>query len=112
LGSLRIKETDRLTALKTELSRFGIAMQEVDGHTLYVHSNEATPLQAPSEMVRTYQDHRMAMAFAPLALLYPLHIERPGVVEKSYPCFWEHLAAAGFSIQTIEKQSVDEHTTN
>jgi len=112
LGSLRIKETDRLTALKTELSRFGIATQEVEGHTLYIHGNEATPLQAPLEMVRTYQDHRMAMAFAPLALLYPLHIERPGVVEKSYPCFWEHLAAAGFSIQTIEKQSVDEHTTN
>lgn len=106
LESLRIKETDRLTALQTELARFGIATQEVDGHTLYVHGDEATPLQASAEMVHTYKDHRMAMAFAPLALLHPLQIERPEVVEKSYPRFWEHLTAATFSIQPIEKQIV------
>ncbi len=102
LESLRIKETDRLTALQTELARFGIATHEVDGHTLYVHGNEVTPLRASEEMVRTYKDHRMAMAFAPLALLHPLQIERPEVVEKSYPRFWEHLAAAGFTVHPIE----------
>ncbi|WP_448519460.1 3-phosphoshikimate 1-carboxyvinyltransferase [Rhodoflexus sp.] len=106
LESLRIKETDRLTALQTELAKFGIATREEDGHTLYVHGNEVTPLQAPAEMIHTYKDHRMAMAFAPLALLHPLQIERPEVVEKSYPRYWEHLAAAGFLIQTIEKQVV------
>jgi 3-phosphoshikimate 1-carboxyvinyltransferase len=106
LESLRIKETDRLTALQTELARLGIATHEVDGHTLYVHRDEATPLQAPAEMIHTYKDHRMAMAFAPLALLHPLQIERPEVVEKSYPRFWEHLAAAEFTIQPIEKQAI------
>lgn len=101
LESLRIKETDRLTALQTELAKFGVITREEGGHTLYVQGNRSAPLQPPSQMIRTYKDHRMAMAFAPLALLHPLQIERPEVVEKSYPRFWEHLAAAGFDLQTI-----------
>ncbi|MCS7019292.1 MAG: 3-phosphoshikimate 1-carboxyvinyltransferase [Cytophagales bacterium] len=99
LESLRIKETDRLTALQTELAKFGIATQEEGGNTLYVHY-QTKSLQAPAQPIHTYKDHRMAMAFAPLALLYPLQIEQPEVVEKSYPRYWEHLAAAGFAIQT------------
>lgn len=92
LHTLKIKETDRLQALKNELEKFG-AQVEIDNESLHLIS----PKQLASDvLVKTYQDHRMAMAFAPLAIKTALTIEHPDVVEKSYPRFWEDLAKIGF----------------
>jgi len=96
LQSLRIKETDRLAALQTELRRFGFVLTEHDGRTLQWDGTRCPPEAAPT--VATYDDHRMAMAFAPLALVRPggVTIAHPEVVTKSYPRFWDDLRAAGF----------------
>ncbi len=88
LQSLRIKETDRILALQQELAKFGVSFQEVEPG-IFALSGAFHPAH---ESVKTYEDHRMAMAFAPLALRQEgLRIEDPEVVEKSYPAFWEHL---------------------
>lgn len=87
LDNLKFKETDRLKALKNELSKFGATVKIKDGN---LHSIPASKLK-PDILVETYQDHRMAMAFAPLALKTPLYIEDPGVVSKSFLNFWECL---------------------
>lgn len=94
LHTLKIKETDRLEALKTELSRLGAEVSV---------SNESLSLKASDFIVSnieidTYQDHRMAMAFAPLALKVPIVIRNAAVVSKSYPNFWEDLKKVGLSI--------------
>ena len=96
LQSLRIKETDRLAALQTELHRFGFVLTEHDGRTLQWDGTRCPPEATPT--VATYDDHRMAMAFAPLALVRPggVTIAHPEVVTKSYLRFWDDLRAAGF----------------
>jgi 3-phosphoshikimate 1-carboxyvinyltransferase len=88
LHTLKIKETDRLQALKNELEKLG-AKVSISKDTLHLIS---TPELKPNQSIETYDDHRMAMAFAPLALKTPLHIKNPEVVSKSYPEFWEHWA--------------------
>jgi len=94
LHTLKIKETDRLEALKNELSKLG---------AIITVTNDSLTLE-PSEKInenisiKTYQDHRMAMAFAPLALRVPIIIEDAEVVSKSYPTFWEDLKSVGFQI--------------
>lgn len=95
LESLRIKETDRIAALQKELGKFGAQVVELKKDEVY----QVVPgsFQVNGQEVATYKDHRMAMAFAPLALLGPVQIENPAVVEKSYPHFWEDLKAAGIS---------------
>lgn len=95
LESLRIKETDRIAALQTELAKFGGALREV-GEGRY--RAESTEFVVNNQSVATYHDHRMAMAFAPLALRGPLAIEAPSVVKKSYPRFWKELGQSGFAI--------------
>ena len=95
LETLRIKETDRILALQNELGKFGISMAEVEPEVFQVtgtFTSSATPIE-------TYEDHRMAMAFAPLALSQsdPLYIKEPDVVVKSYPEFWEHLELVGIN---------------
>ena len=95
LASLRIKETDRIAALQTELAKFGAAMRDIGGGRFRV---EADSFSVDNQTVSTYHDHRMAMAFAPLALLGPLAVAAPAVVRKSFPDFWEELAGVGFSI--------------
>jgi 3-phosphoshikimate 1-carboxyvinyltransferase len=95
LESLRIKETDRILALQTELAKFGARMQ-AEGKDMFRVS--AQELRVTGQTVHTYHDHRMAMAFAPLALRGPLTIEAPAVVRKSYPFFWEELRQAGFGL--------------
>ncbi len=97
LKSLKVKETDRVAALQHELKQFGIQLKESAADS---YQNLGT-FQFPKEMpvINTYEDHRMAMAFAPLALLGPIQIKEPGVVEKSYPEFWSHLKSIGFSIR-------------
>ena len=93
LQTLKIKETDRITALRTELQKMGILVGEARDSELFCSDFGATALP-PNAFVSidTYDDHRMAMAFAPCALRYPaLRINHPEVVSKSYPSFWEHL---------------------
>ena len=93
LESLRIKETDRIAALQAELAKFGGALTDVGEGRFRV---SATDFRVAGQTVATYHDHRMAMAFAPLALRGNLTIEAPQVVRKSYPRFWDELQQAGF----------------
>lgn len=97
LESLRIKETDRLEALRVELLKIGIPMS-VEGDSVAEWDGRRVPVTEMPEF-HTYEDHRMAMAFAPVALCIPGVIMRDAeVVSKSYPAFWEHLKAAGFTL--------------
>jgi 3-phosphoshikimate 1-carboxyvinyltransferase len=95
LHTLKIKETDRLEALKTELTKLGATIS-VTNNSLSLEQSENIH---PNVRISTYQDHRMAMAFAPLALKVPIIIENAEVVSKSYPTFWEDLKQFGFSIE-------------
>lgn len=95
LHTLKIKETDRLEALKIELSKLG-ANITVSNESLKL---EASKLIHSDIKIKTYQDHRMAMAFAPLALKVPIIIQDADVVSKSYPDFWSDLNSIGFDIQ-------------
>ena len=94
LHTLPIKETDRLAAMKCELEKVG-ADVEIDAESLRVFGQK---VKLQSASIATYNDHRMAMAFAPLAILIPLTIEESFVVEKSYPDFWKHLSSIGYQI--------------
>ncbi|MGV6845899.1 MAG: 3-phosphoshikimate 1-carboxyvinyltransferase [Lutibacter sp.] len=87
LHTLKIKETDRLVALKTELEKLG-AEVTITNHSL---SLNCTHKINEKIQIETYQDHRMAMAFAPLSLKVPIGIKNPEVVRKSYPNFWKDL---------------------
>ncbi len=91
--SLKIKETDRIAALQAELRQIGAELIEVEPNTRYVVSrppgNARTITNNEPPTIKTYDDHRMAMAFAPLAMRQPIVIEEPGVVAKSYPSFWD-----------------------
>ncbi len=97
LQTLRIKETDRIEALIKELSKYGIAIGESGKGILEWHGEcgkKNTQIN-----ISTYDDHRMALAFAPTALLHPgICIEDPQVVSKSYPHFWSDLKKAGFKM--------------
>jgi 3-phosphoshikimate 1-carboxyvinyltransferase len=93
LESLRIKETDRIAALQQELRKIGGDLEDLGQEVFRV--KPATRIQGQPKF-HTYEDHRMAMAFAPLGLLTPVEIEEPHVVRKSYPRYWENLAAMGF----------------
>jgi 3-phosphoshikimate 1-carboxyvinyltransferase len=85
--SLKIKETDRVAALINELGKLGFKLFEpIDSELAWAGEKTAKDQQIS---IKTYEDHRMAMAFAPAALVYPLIIEEPHVVSKSYPAFWD-----------------------
>jgi 3-phosphoshikimate 1-carboxyvinyltransferase len=109
LETLRIKETDRTAALRTELAKIGAHFAKLPARFSTKNPNEtywtleaenaAHWPQGPSPRFATYQDHRMAMAFAALGMSAPVTIENPGVVSKSYPSFWEHLRQVGFVIK-------------
>lgn len=98
LESLRIKETDRIAALQTELRKIGADLVEQQDTWKLVPSRTLPKTCS----INTYKDHRMAMAFAPLATLMDISVENPGVVRKSYPNFWEDLKAIGFVINPAE----------
>lgn len=94
LHTLKIKETDRLVALQNEIKKLGTSIQI---------TNDSLHLKTPSILrsgahIATYNDHRMAMAFAPLALKTTLYIDDAEVVSKSYPDFWEDLSTLGFEM--------------
>ncbi|MFD2891881.1 3-phosphoshikimate 1-carboxyvinyltransferase [Flavobacterium chuncheonense] len=95
LHTLKIKETDRLVALKEELIKLGATISVTDESLLLKPSKKIIE----NIVIKTYQDHRMAMAFAPLALRVPIQIEEAEVVSKSYPDYWDDLKKVGFRIQ-------------
>ena len=100
LASLKIKETDRIEALKKELRKVGYVIHDENDNTLIWDGERCEPTNEP---IDTYEDHRMAMAFAPIALKLPqLEINNPEVVSKSYPHFWDDLKKAGFEITSTE----------
>jgi 3-phosphoshikimate 1-carboxyvinyltransferase len=88
IESLKVKETDRIFALQTELAKMGVQLQEIEKNHKYLLMPHQ-PIYVP-RLINTYDDHRMAMAFAPLACLMNITIEEPDVVVKSYPSFWKH----------------------
>ncbi|WP_370392323.1 3-phosphoshikimate 1-carboxyvinyltransferase [uncultured Winogradskyella sp.] len=95
LHTLKIKETDRLVALKNELTKLG-AQIEITANSLEL---KATQSIKPNVAIATYNDHRMAMAFAPLALRTSIVIEDADVVSKSYPSFWDDLQSIGIILK-------------
>ena len=97
LHTLKIKETDRLVALDTELSKLGAKISVTD-KSLHLASDQDFQ---KGITISTYNDHRMAMAFAPLALKIPLSVKKAEVVSKSYPSFWEDLNSLDFKIDKI-----------
>ena len=97
LSSLRIKETDRMEALIREMRKIGFVIKERNESELLWDGERCEPTMEP---INTYEDHRMALAFAPLCIKYPgLRINNPQVVTKSYPNFWNDLKQAGFIIE-------------
>ena len=95
LQTLKIKETDRLEALKNELEKLGAKVSTTDESLTLV----STGILRSNIKIKTYQDHRMAMAFAPLAVKTEIVIEDAAVVSKSYPDFWNDLKKIGFIIE-------------
>lgn len=100
LSTLKIKETDRIEALKKELHKLGYIIKDENDNTLYWDGETCEPTFEP---IDTYEDHRMAMAFAPAAFKYPqILINHPEVVSKSYPHFWEDLKKVGVEVKSEE----------
>jgi 3-phosphoshikimate 1-carboxyvinyltransferase len=96
LESLRIKESDRIAALQTELGKIGATItEETAGVWDLVPSSGWTNSVV---QIETYHDHRMAMGLAPLATLMNLEIKDPEVVNKSYPGFWKDMKSVGFEV--------------
>ena len=101
LQSLKIKETDRIQALITELHKLGYVVKSEQDSILIWNGERCEPEASP--VIATYEDHRMAMTFAPASLLVPsVQIAEPQVVSKSYPGYWEDLKQAGFRIEIEE----------
>ena len=98
LHTLKIKETDRLKALKSEIDKFGVDKIEITDSSLHLENNSKLK---SSVSIDTYDDHRMAMSFAPLSLVNPIIINDPMVVTKSYINFWNDLEKLGFKISKI-----------
>ena len=97
LQSLKIKETDRIAALIREMRKLGYVLHETEGSILYWRGERC---ERSNEAIDTYEDHRMAMAFAPACLVMDnISINNPQVVSKSYPHYWDDLKAAGFIIE-------------
>jgi len=100
LQSLHIKETDRIAALICELRKLGYVLCETAPGVLEYKGEKVEKIANPS--IATYEDHRMAMAFAPAALMFSdIYIENPQVVSKSYPQYWDHLKEVGFDVEEI-----------
>ncbi|MBS1533399.1 MAG: 3-phosphoshikimate 1-carboxyvinyltransferase [Bacteroidetes bacterium] len=97
LETLKIKETDRVKALQNELAKIGVKLIEKG----QVYKLDCSEKHIPQKVfINTYDDHRMAMAFAPLALIVPeMEVEDFGVVVKSYPTFWTDLQKVGFDVK-------------
>ncbi|WP_426483742.1 3-phosphoshikimate 1-carboxyvinyltransferase [Flavobacterium sp. 2] len=97
LHTLKIKETDRLEALRIELTKLGANISVTNDSLTLIKSDNINH----DVKIGTYNDHRMAMAFAPLAIKVPIIIEDAGVVSKSYPDFWNDLKALNFQVSDL-----------
>lgn len=95
LHTLKIKETDRLSALKNEIGKLG-GRAEISRDSIRILPGDQL---IPDVKIETYHDHRMALAFAPLALMTPIEIMDAGVISKSYPAFWKDLGKLGFKLE-------------
>ncbi len=100
LHTLKIKETDRLIALKNEIEKFNVDKVEITKNSITLENNSDLKHEV---IIETYNDHRMAMSFAPLSLLVPIIINDPEVVSKSYVNFWKDLESLGFNILKINR---------
>jgi len=101
LANLKVKETDRIEALKSELRKLGYILRDLNDSELFWDGERCEPTEEP---IDTYEDHRMAMAFAPACMKRPgLKIRNPEVVSKSYPLFWEEMRKAGFIIKEVNE---------
>jgi len=103
LETLRIKETDRIKAMQTELGKLQVYISPLPKRFSQKSEKEyfmqdGTAQFESTPTFPTYEDHRMAMCLAPLAMLHPVQIEEPSVVKKSYPEFWDDLEAIGFVV--------------
>ena len=99
IETLKVKETDRVDALKSELRKVGVEIEELKVGEITCFPSQ---LERASQAIKTFDDHRMAMAFAPLAcVLGELTIENPDVVGKSYPNYWQDLKSVGFKIEEV-----------
>jgi 3-phosphoshikimate 1-carboxyvinyltransferase len=106
LETLRIKETDRIAALQHELAKVQVHLSKLPARfskksdrEYYMVEGQAQADVEDSPVFQTYEDHRMAMAFAPLSMWGEVRIEHPGVVEKSYPAFWDDIRHLGFTVK-------------
>lgn len=99
--TLRVKETDRITALQNELGKLGFTLRsDAGGDWISWDGKRSTGTDQP--VISTYHDHRMALAFAPLAITFgPITIEDPMVVTKSYPGYWNDLKKTGFTVAEL-----------
>ena len=98
LQSLKIKETDRIAALITEMAKLGYVLRHENNSVLIWNGERCEP--HATAVINTYEDHRMAMAFAPASIVFPqIRIDEPHVVSKSYPNYWNDLRLAGFGIE-------------
>lgn len=98
LQSLKIKETDRIEALKAEMKKLGFLITDRENRIMEWNGERCEAEESP--VIATYHDHRMAMAFAPAAFkLESIRIADPTVVTKSYPAFWDNLEKAGFRVE-------------
>ena len=97
LSTLKIKETDRIEALKAEMLKLGYVLHDRNDSELIWDGTRCEPQSGAA--IATYKDHRMALAFAPISMCQPVTIDDPLVVSKSYPRFWEGLQKAGFQIE-------------
>ena len=95
LDTLKIKETDRIEALKKEFIKLGVDGITTSDNKIYFKGNQKLNNNIK---ITTYQDHRMALSFAPLAVIVDISIESPNVVSKSFPDYWEDLKTLGFKI--------------
>ncbi len=107
LKTLKIKETDRIAALQKELGKIGVFFtllppkfaKNSKKEYYMIEGKAAGPDSAPD--FDTYKDHRMAMAFGPLGMLFPIVVNEPDVVSKSYPAYWKDLKSLGFKVEEI-----------
>ena len=111
LSSLKIKETDRLMALIAELEKVGVVLERIGDHTLVWDGRRRPILELPA--FDTYDDHRMAMALAPVAVYLPGIVVRDiEVVSKSYPGYWDSLREAGFRLDDADAEPTEEPSEN
>ena len=105
LETLKIKETDRIKAMQDELAKVQVWLSSLPAKFVKKSQEQYYMLDGKAVVndpqFKTYEDHRMAMALAPLARLGNIAIEDPVVVEKSYPEFWEHIATLGYESKLL-----------